>query len=66
MKKQYDFSTATRGKFYHPDARVNLPVYLEEEVRQFVAVIAERKNSDVNEVVNALLRSDIGLAKAMQ
>ncbi|MBT3295593.1 MAG: hypothetical protein HN919_22945 [Verrucomicrobia bacterium] len=66
MKKQYDFSTATRGKFYHPDARLNLPVYLEEEVRQFVAVIAERKHSDVNEVVNALLRSDIGLAKAMQ
>jgi len=66
MEKQYDFSTATRGKFYHPDARLNLPVYLEEEVRQFVAVIAERKHSDVNEVVNALLRSDIGLAKAMQ
>jgi len=66
MKKQYDFSTATRGKFYHPDARLNLPVYLEDEVRQFVAVIAERKHCDVNEVVNALLRSDIGLAKAMQ
>jgi hypothetical protein len=66
MKEQYDFSAAERGKFHRPDAKLNVPVYLDDEVRQFVVGIAERKQADVSEVVNALLRSDIGLAKAMQ
>lgn len=28
MKPEYDFSNAERGKFYRPNARLNLPVYL--------------------------------------
>ena len=66
MKKQHDFSKAERGKFYRPDSEFNIPVYLDEEVRSFVAAIAEQKHSDVNQVVNDLLRSDINLAKAMK
>ena len=66
MKDQYDFSNATRGKFQNPDAKLNLPVYLDEDVRQFVDGIASRKQSDVNEVVNELLRSDISLARVIQ
>lgn len=66
MKDQYDFSNATRGKFHNPDAKLNLPVYLDEDVRQFVDGIASRKQSDVNEVVNELLRSDISLARVIQ
>ena len=66
MKKKYDFSKGTRGKFYRQAAKLNLPVYLDDEVRDFVLQIAESKRSDVTQVVNDLLRSDIGLAKAMQ
>jgi len=66
MQKQHDFSKAERGKFYRPDAELNIPVYLDEEVRTFVARIAEQKDSDVSQVVNDLLRSDMNLAKAMQ
>ncbi|MDQ1256663.1 MAG: hypothetical protein QG656_1262 [Candidatus Hydrogenedentes bacterium] len=66
MKKQMDFSKAERGKFYRPDAELNIPVYLDEEVRRFVTGIAEQKHSDVNQVVNDLLRSDMNLAKAIQ
>jgi len=66
MKEQYDFSKAERGKFYCPDAKLNLPVYLDDEVRDFVAGIAEKKHSDVSQVVNDLIRSDISLAKVMQ
>ncbi len=32
MKKEYDFSGAERGKFYRPDARLNLPIYLDEDM----------------------------------
>lgn len=66
MKKKYDFSKAQRGKFYRPGAKFNVPVYLDDEVREFVSQIAEKKNTDVGRVVNDILRSDMGLAKAMQ
>lgn len=33
MKPEYDFSQGERGKFYRPDARIHLPVDLEEPVR---------------------------------
>lgn len=66
MEKEYDFSKAERGKFYRPDAKFNIPVYLDDEVRDFVSGIAEHRHSDVNQVVNDLLRSDMGLAKVLQ
>ncbi len=65
MKKEYDFSKAERGKFFRKDITINLPVYLDDEVRSFVTGIAKKKHSDLNRVVNDLLRSDIGLAHAM-
>ncbi len=30
MKTEYDFSKGERGKFYHPNAVFNLPVYTED------------------------------------
>ena len=65
MKKEYNFTNAERGKFYRPDAKLNVPVYLDDEVRDFVNGIAERKHADMAQVVNDLLRSDMSLAKAM-
>jgi len=35
MKKEYDFSKGERGKFYRPDAQLNVPVYLEPDVREY-------------------------------
>lgn len=66
MKTEYDFTNAERGKFCRPDAKLNIPVYLEDEVRDFVSGIAEQKKADMGKVVNDLLRSDMSLAKAMQ
>ena len=66
MKKQYDFSQAERGKFYRPDAKLNLPVYLDEEVLAFVQGIAEKREADLSTVVNQLIRSDMQLADAMK
>ncbi len=35
MKKEYDFSKGERGKFYRPAAKLNLPVYLEPDLRDY-------------------------------
>ncbi len=66
MRKEYDFSTAERGTLYRPDASLNFPVYLDEEVQAFVHAIAERRKTDPSTVVNELLRGDMQLADAMK
>jgi hypothetical protein len=66
MREEYDFSKAQRGKFYRPDAKLNLPVYLDEEVQAFVEAIAEKRKTDLSTVVNELLRGDMQLADAMK
>lgn len=65
VREEYDFSKAERGKFYRPDARLNLPVYLDEEVQAFQA-IAEKRRTDLSTVVNQLLRGDMQIADAMK
>ncbi len=64
MKKQYDFSKGVRGRFHKPNARLNVPVYLDSDVRRFVERIAEKKSTDVSAVVNELLKSDMELVAA--
>ncbi len=66
MKKEYDFSKGERGKFYRPTAKLNLPVYLDEEVLAFVQRIARRRKTDLSSVVNQLLRSDMQVAEVLK
>ncbi len=35
MKKEYDFSKGERGKFFRPGTKLNLPVYLEPDLRDY-------------------------------
>jgi len=65
MNKEYDFTNAERGRFYRPDVQLNIPVYLDDEVRVFDTGIAEQKKADLSKVVNDLLRSDMSLDMAM-
>ncbi len=58
MKKEYDFSKGVRGKFYRADAELNLPIYLEPEIAEFVEKLATEKNIDQSQVVNMLLKKD--------
>ncbi len=64
MKNEYDFSNAERGKFYRKDAVLELPVYLEAGVRDYLAARAKAKGVEVNELVNDLLKRDIDLIEA--
>jgi hypothetical protein len=66
MKDEYDFSKAERGKFYRPNATLNLPVYLEEEVLAFIQSIAEKRDEDLSSVVNQIIRTDMKLAEVMK
>jgi hypothetical protein len=64
MKSEYDFSKAERGKFYRKDATLDLPVYLEAGVRDYLTERAKAKGVDVNKLVNDLLKRDIELIEA--
>jgi hypothetical protein len=66
MREEYDFSKGQRGKFYRQDMKLNLPIYLDDEVSAFVERIAAKKRIDRSSVVNELLRGDIKLAEAME
>ena len=66
MRKEYDFSKGERGKFYRPDMKMNIPIYLDEEVSAFVDKIASKKGIDRSSVVNELLRSDLKIADSME
>jgi hypothetical protein len=35
VKRECDFSKGERGRFYRHDAQLNLPVYLEPDVREY-------------------------------
>jgi hypothetical protein len=59
MKQEYDFSGGERGKFYHAEAELALPVYLDPDVAVFVQKVAAQKGVDVATLVNDWLRKDM-------
>ncbi|MHB8392155.1 MAG: hypothetical protein ACYDDA_13635 [Acidiferrobacteraceae bacterium] len=63
MKARYDFSKGERGKFYKADAVFKLPVYLDEDVQNYLVKKAEAKDIELTDLVNDLLRKDIELIK---
>lgn len=64
MPSEIDFSQGTRGKFFRADAKVHLPVYLDQEVLAWLAALAAKKGVQVSEIANALLRKDIELIES--
>ena len=65
MKKEYDFSKGERGKFYRKNMKLNIPIYLDEQISQAVEKIASKKGIDRSAVVNELLKEDIKDIEAM-
>ncbi len=61
---EIDFSGGTRGKFHRPNARLNLPVYLEAEVQAYLAALAARKGIDLSDLANDLLKKNIAIIEA--
>ena len=61
MPAEIDFSGGTRGQFYRPGAKLNLPLYLDEQLQTRLAELANAKGVDFSTLVNDLLRKDIEL-----
>jgi len=61
LSPEIDFSQGIRGKFYQPELKLNLPVYLDEDVQKFLASIAEKKGIAISDIANDLLKKDIAI-----
>jgi hypothetical protein len=57
LPAEINFSGATRGKFYRPGARLNLPLYLGPDVQASLAALAARKGVRRSKVPMARLGS---------
>jgi len=61
MKKEYDFSKAEQGKFYRPITELEIPIYLNKEVKTFFIKRASDKKLEFNKVINTILKKEMDL-----
>jgi len=61
MPAEINFIKGQRGKFHRPTTRLALPVYLDDEVQAVLTALASAKGVGLSNLVNDLLRKDIGL-----
>ncbi|MDM8540167.1 hypothetical protein QUF90_03675 [Desulfococcaceae bacterium HSG9] len=67
MKKEYDFTNAEQGKFYRPIEELDIPIYLDREVRAFFFknIKGRDDNFSLNEIINSLIKQDIEISKKL-
>jgi hypothetical protein len=65
MKEEYDFSGGERGKIYHADADLDIPIYLDPDVAAFVQKVAAKKGVDVETIVNDWIRKDMAFLETV-
>ena len=67
MKDEYDFTGAEQGKFYRLIEELDIPIYLDKEVKNFF--IQKMRNGRqpflLSEVVNSLLKKDIEISEKL-
>jgi len=67
MKKEYDFTDAEQGKFYRPIEELDIPIYLDKEVKNYLMkyVGKDKDSSSLSELVNTLVKKDIEISKKL-
>ena len=65
MKGEYDFTHAEQGKFYRPLESLDIPIYLDDEVKRFFLQRAQKGRFSISETVNALIKQDIEISKKL-
>lgn len=65
MKKEYDFSKAEQGKFYKLPKKLKIPIYIDNEVKEFFIKKASKKNVRLDKVVNTILRKEMEMLKVI-
>ncbi|MBK5964516.1 hypothetical protein CCR95_10580 [Thiocystis minor] len=67
MKDEYDFTDAEQGKFYRPLEELDIPIYLDKEIKEFF--FDKMSKSDItyslSETVNSLLKKDIEISNQL-
>ncbi len=66
MKKEYDFSKGVRGKFYRENIRLNVPIYLDKDIAEFIEKVAKKKKVDTQTIVNTMLRGNKDIIQTLQ
>ena len=67
MKDEYDFTNAEQGKFYRPVEELDIPIYLDDEVKNFFFKNLKEKASDfsLNNIINSLIKQDIEISRRL-
>ncbi len=65
MKDEYDFTDAEQGKFYRPIDELDIPIYLDKEVKEFFIERMRERQFSLNEVINSLLKKDIEISEKL-
>ena len=67
MRDEYDFTNAEQGKFYRPIEELDIPIYLEDEIKSYFLKKLKIKNSNfsLNDIVNSLIKQDIEISKKL-
>ena len=65
MKEEYDFTNAEQGKFYHPIEELEIPVYLDKDIREILMKSIKEKGSEfsLSGIVNTLIKQDIEISR---
>jgi len=67
MKDEYDFTNAEQGKFYRPLEELDIPIYLDKEVKEFFIGKMKSRSShfSLSEVINSLIKKDIEISNKL-
>ncbi len=63
MPDEIDFSGGSRGRFFRPNTRLELPVYLDDQIQAWVTTRAAARGVEIDRIVNELIRQHIDAAR---
>jgi hypothetical protein len=66
MPDEIDFSSGVRGKFFQPNTKLHLPVYLDAEVQAYLSAVADKKGMPLSDLANDLLKREIAIIEAVK
>ncbi|MBA7657858.1 hypothetical protein ES703_65801 [subsurface metagenome] len=66
MQEEYDFSNAEKGKFYHPLNELEIPIYLDSDVKEFYTQLSIKREADLSKIVNSILKKEIEIYKEIE
>jgi hypothetical protein len=66
MKKEYNFSKASRGKFYVPAEDIEIQIYLDKNVRIFYQNAARSKNMQLGKMINSVLKKEMEIYREIE